>query len=92
MDMLKLHLPAQYRIQLQGRLDPDWAYAVGGMEIEVNEHARAGPVTILQGEVADQAALAGVLNLVYTLRLPLISVEWLGDQDEPLAGSLVDAL
>jgi hypothetical protein len=87
MDMLKLHLPAQYRIQLQGRLDPDWAYAVSGMEIEVD-----GPVTILQGEVADQAALAGILNVSYMLGLPLISVQWLGDQDESLTGSIHDAV
>jgi hypothetical protein len=33
------------------------------------------PVTTLLGELADQAALAGVLNTLYELRLPVLSVE-----------------
>jgi hypothetical protein len=35
-----------------------------------------GPVTILKGEVLDQAALVGLINRLYGLGLPLISVEW----------------
>ncbi len=32
-------------------------------------------VTILEGELSDQAALAGVLNTLYELHLPLLSVK-----------------
>ena len=32
-------------------------------------------VTTLLGELADQAALAGVLNTLYELHLPVLSVE-----------------
>jgi hypothetical protein len=34
-------------------------------------------VTTLVGEMEDQAALAGVLNTLYELHLPLLSVEFL---------------
>jgi hypothetical protein len=31
------------------------------------------------GRVTDQAALAGLLNLAYNMRLPLLSVSYLGE-------------
>jgi len=34
-------------------------------------------VTTLDGEVLDQAALAGVLSALYNLHLPLLSVEYI---------------
>ena len=37
------------------------------------------PTSILLGELADQAALAGVLNTLYELHLPVISVERLSE-------------
>ena len=39
--------------------------------------APGAPVTVLQGDVVDQAALLGILNLVYDLGLPLLSVQCL---------------
>ena len=33
------------------------------------------PVTTLLGELADQAALEGVLNTLFSLHLPVVSVE-----------------
>lgn len=35
-------------------------------------------VTALTGKLQDQTALAGILNTLYNLRLPLLSVEYLG--------------
>ncbi len=32
------------------------------------------PITTLQGELSDQAALTGVLNTLYEQRLPILSV------------------
>ena len=34
-------------------------------------------VTTLEGEVTDQAALAGILNTLYELHLPILSLKWL---------------
>jgi hypothetical protein len=37
------------------------------------------PTTALRGRLLDQAALLGVLNALYGLHLPLLSVEHLGN-------------
>ena len=74
--------PAVYQIRLQGRLPPGWSDAVAAMAIEVTSDvtsdvtAGAGekPVTALRGEVADQAALRGLLNEIYALQMTILSV------------------
>ena len=78
----KLETPATYRIRVQGRLDKSWADRLGGMAIATDAVAEKAPVTILVGHLADQAALSGILNTLYELHLPLLSVENL---DEPMA-------
>ena len=37
-------------------------------------------VTTLTGALADQAALSGVLNVLYGLHLPVLSAELIGDE------------
>ena len=71
----KLETPATYRVRVQGRLDSSWADRLGGMVITADTAADKPPVTILVGYMADQAALSGVLNTLYELHLPLLSVE-----------------
>jgi hypothetical protein len=46
------------------------------MRITVSSHGDQKPVTTLVGLLADQAALAGVLNTLYELHLTLMSVEY----------------
>ena len=38
--------------------------------------------TVLEGRLADQSALAGVLNFLYELHMPVISADCLGVVDE----------
>jgi hypothetical protein len=70
--------PAVYRIRLQGKLPPNWSDAVAAMTVEVTGEATTGggetPVTALHGEVADQAALSGLLNEIYGLQMTILSV------------------
>lgn len=77
---LSIHVPAVYRIELQGAVEQHWAEDLGGMEIQCTSREGEPPVTTLTGELADQAALAGLLNLVYNLGFPLISVTLLGER------------
>jgi hypothetical protein len=67
--------PATYRIGVQGHIPARWCDRLEGMII--TEHAlEAQPlVTTLLGELADQAALTGVINTLYELHLPVLSVE-----------------
>jgi hypothetical protein len=45
------------------------------MRVVVTRGPEDRPVTTLTGNLPDQAALAGVLNLLYDLGLPLLAVE-----------------
>ena len=76
----KLETPATYRIRVQGRLDETWADRLGGMAITSTTTKEKLPVTLLVGHLIDQAALSGVLNTLYELHLPLLSVENLDEE------------
>jgi hypothetical protein len=77
-DSLSIDTPATYCIRFQGLLNPSWAFEFGHMRIEHTRNAGEPPVTTMTGRVVDQAALAGILNLVYDLGYPLLSVKYLG--------------
>ncbi|GIK54442.1 MAG: hypothetical protein HND44_05545 [Chloroflexi bacterium] len=47
------------------------------MTISVTGAEESAPVTTLTGRLVDQAALLGVLNSVYSLGMPLLSVDCL---------------
>ncbi len=70
---LSLDESAIYQIRLQGAVDQSWAREVG-MHINNSVNSGSAPVATLIGEVADQAALFGVLNRMYGLGYPLLSV------------------
>jgi hypothetical protein len=76
---LKLDTPATYRIRVKGHLDSSWSDCLGGLTISRSGQGHEPVVTTLYGQVLDQAALAGVLNALYGLHLPLLSVEYLDD-------------
>jgi len=70
---LTLHQPATYQIKVPGYLDESWSDWAGGMTIKVESEGDGPPVTTLTGTV-DQAALHGLLRRLYSLGLPLLSV------------------
>jgi hypothetical protein len=74
---LVLGAPATYRVQVQGLLDESYSDRLGGMTITTIHEENEAPVTTLEGRLLDQAALAGVLDYLYTLRLPILSVDCL---------------
>jgi hypothetical protein len=47
------------------------------MKVESSVGRDGQATTVLEGRLADQAALSGVLNTLYELHLPVISVECL---------------
>ena len=66
--------PANYQISVQGKIDPTWSDRLEGMKITLTIRDDSPPVTTLDGELSDQAALAGVLNTIYELHLLVLSV------------------
>jgi hypothetical protein len=65
---------ATYQIAVQGRLDERWAGWFDGLAPRLERGPGGQPVTILEGPVADQAALRGILNRIWDLHLTIISV------------------
>jgi hypothetical protein len=66
--------PATYKIIVQGKLDPTMYVRLEGMAIWEGTLDKNNSLTTLEGELKDQAALAGVLNALYELHLCVISV------------------
>jgi hypothetical protein len=68
--------PATYQISVEGQIDPIWFYRLEGMLIyQTRVKGACSPVTTLEGKLEDQAALAGVLNTLYELHLPILLVK-----------------
>ena len=69
--------PARYRIRVQGRLGPEWAVSFGGLTPNWQEPDQ----TVFTGQIADQAALHGILNTIRDLGLPLLEVQRLPSEE-----------
>jgi hypothetical protein len=67
--------PAHYEIRVAEHLGEQWAKWFGDLEIV---HSESGETT-LQGEIADQPALFGVLGKIRDLGLTLISIRLLDE-------------
>jgi len=78
---LKLWTPATYRIEVEGVLEEIWADSVAGMCISTRKRADQSTVTALTGRLKDQAMLTGVLNGLYELHLPILSVKILPEDN-----------
>ena len=78
--MTKCHLTladsAAYCIRVQGKLGEGWSEYLG-MIVEVEHGEEQHSVTKLTGQVADQAALFGLLDSLYGFGFPLLSVKCL---------------
>lgn len=70
--------PAIYRIRVRGRLASDLSDRLEGMGIENLARDDGRVESVLEGRLLDQAALSGVLNKLYELHLPVMSVDCLG--------------
>lgn len=69
---------ASYRICVRGRITSSRVDWFQGMSVRSLAAQSGEPEsTQLEGELRDQAALAGVLNTLYDMHLPVISVECL---------------
>jgi hypothetical protein len=60
----------QYEIRVKGHLDPRWEAWFDGLGLTTE----ADGTTTIQGPVADQAALHGLLQKLRDVGLPLVSV------------------
>ena len=75
--MPSMQYPSTYRIHINGHLDTSWSDRLSGMTIITVVGKNTLETTTLEGRLLDQAALTGVINTLYDLGIPLISVEYL---------------
>jgi hypothetical protein len=73
-EKISLSTPVFCQITIGGVLDKSWAIELE-MTLTYPEDVQNNPVTILRGQLADQAALFGVLLRLYGMGFPLISVK-----------------
>jgi len=69
--------PGCYRIVVQGQLNQAHSQWFGNMTASPSADNSS---TVLEGSVADQAELVGILTALYELHLPLLAVRKLEDQ------------
>lgn len=82
---LTLDSEATYRIRVQGCLEEAWSDRLAGMDITINiQLLFRAPETTITGVVKDQSELIGVLNGLYELRMPLLSLELISPEKESL--------
>ena len=70
-----MHGPAIYEIRVRGHLQDTWADKLGGVQITATLGLGGVNETVIVGRFLDQAALAGVLNTLYELHFPVVSVD-----------------
>ncbi len=76
--------PGRYQIRVQGSLDEIWLDHLEGLEISVCPWGSYPQVTQINGLLAEQIALAGLLELLTELGLVILTVERL-QEDESLS-------
>jgi len=77
---LKIWAPARYHIEVEGQVSKSWSKQFGKLRISTRKRMDNSTVTILVGRVRDQAELSGLLNSLYEIHLPILSVELLADE------------
>jgi hypothetical protein len=72
-------LPAEYRVEVAGRLDgkyTEWFYS---LNIETRAEDDGSVTTVLTGLIQDQAVLYGLISRLRDLGLLLLSVRRIGE-------------
>ena len=77
-----LDSPVTYRIKIQGCLEEIWSDRLAGMKITMHIQVQQDSVTTLAGQVKDQSELIGVLNSLYELRMPILSLEMIPEKED----------
>jgi hypothetical protein len=67
--------PGRYQIRVQGSLDKFWLEHLEGLEISTCTWGSYPQVTQINGWLADQTALAGLLDLLNELGMVILTVE-----------------
>jgi hypothetical protein len=76
---IDINIPVAYRLCVRGRITASWRDRFDDMVISTTPAPDGAVMTTLEGVLADQAAVVGVINSLHDLRLAILSVECLGN-------------
>lgn len=82
--------PSTYSIWVEGHIEPGWSDRLEGMCVQPSIGEDGTSVTLLQGELPDQAALFGLLNTLYQMHLVVVMVLRDGKEAEKIQSPLMD--
>jgi len=71
--------PAIYKIVVQGKIANELSDSMVGLQINVEKGVGKKYFSTLIGEINDQAALSGLLNMLYDMHITVISVNMLSE-------------
>ena len=80
---LQMTSPAIYRIRVQGQLDAKLISQLDGLSLSEEGRNQEPPVSVLVGRIVDQASLSGLLQTLYGMHLPLLSVSCVDVEGPP---------
>ena len=66
---------ATYQIVVQGTVEKNWHSRLSGMVVTTSSQKTGVSQTTLRGAIRDQAALHGVIEILYALHLPILEVK-----------------
>ena len=78
---LSFGAPALYRVTVQGHIRPNTAAHLGRLRVICSDCTTPPGVTVLEGELRDQAELSGILNTLYDLHFSILEVTVLDAED-----------
>lgn len=71
-----------YKIRVKGHISPRLARQFEGFEVNTDFQPDGTPVSIISGDIADQAALHGTLTRIRDLGIEIVSVNQAEDGPE----------
>ncbi|NIM94707.1 MAG: hypothetical protein GTO18_13485 [Anaerolineales bacterium] len=72
--LISVSEPLTYRVTVQGKVSARWHNLFKQMVITIERGESESPLTLLEGTLADQAALQGLLRNLYYLGFVVLAV------------------
>lgn len=76
-DITGFTMPAIYCIKVRGVIDRHYIGFFGEMVLTTEDRNGSQITSVLKGKIKDQSELMGVMNALYNLHLPIISIQTL---------------
>jgi hypothetical protein len=71
--------PAVYKIKVLGELNKKFSGKLSGMQVFINRESDGKTISVLVGQINDQAALSGILNALYEMQFTILSLNVMED-------------